>query len=94
MCHICAKGFVDSNVNISGIEKISNFHELVPIHKNRFFFFCFCFAFVFVFVLFVCLFVFFFKYNWNFLDQLLLYYKFYGRTCKECTFSILPVVSN
>ena len=28
MCHICAKGFLDSNLNQSVIDKISNFHEI------------------------------------------------------------------
>ena len=36
----------------------------------------------------------FFKYNWNFLDQLPLLYKFYGRGMWEILFfSFLPVVS-
>ena len=30
MCHICAKGFLDSNINQEVINKISNFHEIAP----------------------------------------------------------------
>ena len=29
-CHICAKGFLDSNFNQAVIDKISNFHEIAP----------------------------------------------------------------
>ena len=38
MCHICAKGFLDSDFNEAVIDKISNFHEIaqiLQIHKNR-----------------------------------------------------------
>ena len=28
MCHICAKGFLDSNFNQAVTDKISNFHEI------------------------------------------------------------------
>ena len=28
ICHICAKGDLDSNINISVINKTSNFHEI------------------------------------------------------------------
>ena len=28
MCHICAKGFLDSNFNEAVIDKISNFQEI------------------------------------------------------------------
>ena len=34
-----------------------------------------------------------FKYNYNFVDQLLLPYKLYGREMMGTTFLILPVVS-
>ena len=61
MCHVCAKGFLDSNFNEAVIDKISVFQEIAPnftyLQKSQFF-----------------------KYNWNFLDQLLLPYKFYGRS--------------
>ena len=30
MCHICRKGFLDSNFNEAVIEKLSNFHEIAP----------------------------------------------------------------
>ena len=30
MCHICAKGFLDSNFNEAVIDKISIFHEIAP----------------------------------------------------------------
>ena len=30
MCHICAKGFLDSNLNQAVIDKISNFQEIAP----------------------------------------------------------------
>ena len=30
MCHICAKGFLDSNFYEAVIDKISNFHEIAP----------------------------------------------------------------
>ena len=30
MCHICAKGFLDSNLNEAVIDKMSNFHEIAP----------------------------------------------------------------
>ena len=30
ICHICAKGFLDSNFNKAVIDKISNFHEIAP----------------------------------------------------------------
>ena len=30
MCHICAKGYLDSNFNKAVIDKISNFHEIAP----------------------------------------------------------------
>ena len=30
MCHICAKEFLDSNLNEEVIDKISNFHEIAP----------------------------------------------------------------
>ena len=30
MPHICAKGFLDSNFNQAVIDKISNFHKIVP----------------------------------------------------------------
>ena len=30
MCHICAKGFLDLNLNYAVIDKISNFQEIVP----------------------------------------------------------------
>ena len=30
MCHICAKGFLDSNFNQAVIDKISIFHEIAP----------------------------------------------------------------
>ena len=60
MCHVCAKGYLDSNFNQAVIAKISIFHEIAPnftySQKSLFF-----------------------KYNWNFFDQLLLPYKFYGR---------------
>ena len=29
-CHICAKGFLDSNFDEAVIDKISNFNELAP----------------------------------------------------------------
>ena len=40
MCHICAKGFSDSNFNSAVIDKISNLHKIAQIsfiHKNRIF---------------------------------------------------------
>ena len=30
MCHTCAKEFLDSNLNLAVIDKISNFHEIAP----------------------------------------------------------------
>ena len=30
MCHICAKGFSDSNFDYAVIDKISNFHKIAP----------------------------------------------------------------
>ena len=30
MCHICAKGILDSNFNQAVIDKISIFHEIAP----------------------------------------------------------------
>ena len=30
MCHICAKGFLDSIFNEAVIDKISNFHKIAP----------------------------------------------------------------
>ena len=30
MCHICTQRFLDSNLNESVIDKISNFHEIAP----------------------------------------------------------------
>ena len=30
MCHVCAKGFSDSNFDKAFIDKISNFHEIAP----------------------------------------------------------------
>ena len=30
MSHICAKGFLDSNLNYAVINKISNFQEIAP----------------------------------------------------------------
>ena len=30
MCHICAKGFLDLNFGKAVIDKISNFHKIVP----------------------------------------------------------------
>ena len=30
MCHTCAKGFLDSDFYQAVINKISNFHEIVP----------------------------------------------------------------
>ena len=30
MCHICAKGFLDSNFNLAVIDKISIFHKIAP----------------------------------------------------------------
>ena len=30
MCHICAKGFLDSNFNQAVIDKISNFQDIDP----------------------------------------------------------------
>ena len=30
MCHICAKGFLDSSFNEAVIDKISNFQEIAP----------------------------------------------------------------
>ena len=30
MCHICAKGFLDSKFNNAVIDKISIFHEIAP----------------------------------------------------------------
>ena len=75
MCHICAKGFLDSDFNEALINKISNFQELALIshvHKNHNFFKSIiekrktnCF------------------YPKNFL----------AGTCKESTFSFLPVVN-
>ena len=35
----------------------------------------------------------FLKHNWRLIDQLLLPYKYYDSSYKECTFSFLPVVS-
>ena len=29
-CHICAKGFLDSNFNKAVIDKISNFYKIAP----------------------------------------------------------------
>ena len=29
-CHVCAKGFLDSNFNEAVIDKVSNFHEIAP----------------------------------------------------------------
>ena len=29
-CHICAKGYLDTNFNQAVIEKISNFYEIAP----------------------------------------------------------------
>ena len=64
MCHICAKRFLDSNFNFKAvIDKISNFQEIAPN-----------FTYSQKIILF-----FFKKYNWNFLDQMLLPYKFYSR---------------
>ena len=40
LCHIYAKGFLNSNFNEAIIEKISNFNELpqiLHIHKNCYF---------------------------------------------------------
>ena len=59
-CHICAKGFLDTNFNQAVIDKISIFHEIAPNYtysqKSLLL-----------------------KYNRNFLDQLLLPYKFHGK---------------
>ena len=30
MCHVCAKGFLDLNLNKAVIDKISIFHEIAP----------------------------------------------------------------
>ena len=30
MCHICAKGYLDSNLNKAVIDKVSNFNEIAP----------------------------------------------------------------
>ena len=30
MCHMCAKGFLDSNINLAVIEKITDFQEIDP----------------------------------------------------------------
>ena len=30
MCHICAKGILDSNFNQADIDKLSNFYEIAP----------------------------------------------------------------
>ena len=38
MCHICAKGFLNSNFNEAVIDKISIFQKTAPnftFHKNR-----------------------------------------------------------
>ena len=35
MCHICAKGILDSNFNQAGIDKITKFQEIAPnLTKN------------------------------------------------------------
>ena len=79
MGRICAKGFLDLHFEAI-IDNISHFHKIAPnftySKKHRFFLFLF-FFFLFCFILFC--FVFFLKYNQNFLDQLLLPYRFYGR---------------
>ena len=36
MCHIWAKGFLDSNFNQVVIDKISNFQEIAPNTRNQF----------------------------------------------------------
>ena len=35
MCHICAKGFLDSNFNYKVIDKISLLHEIAPNFTYR-----------------------------------------------------------
>ena len=30
MCHICVKGFLNSNFNLAVIDKVSNLHEIGP----------------------------------------------------------------
>ena len=30
MCHMCTKGFLDSNFNEAAVGKMSNFHKIVP----------------------------------------------------------------
>ena len=69
MCHICVKGFLDSNFNQAVIDKILIFHKIAPhstFSQKSYFF----------------------KYKWNFLDKLLLPYKFYGRDMKGKYFFI------
>ena len=34
MCHICTKGFLDSNFNEAAIDKISNFHKSVMLTEK------------------------------------------------------------